>query len=31
MRSSDCNNDIFTLEFDGKKFKALYGGKIPLV
>jgi KaiC/GvpD/RAD55 family RecA-like ATPase len=31
MRSSDCNNDVFTLEFDGKKFKALYGGKIPLV
>ncbi len=31
MRSTDCNNDIFTLEFDGKKFKALYGGKIPLV
>ncbi|MBR9699692.1 hypothetical protein GOV09_04510 [Candidatus Woesearchaeota archaeon] len=31
MRSTSCNNDIFTLEFDGKKFKALYGGKIPLV
>jgi KaiC/GvpD/RAD55 family RecA-like ATPase len=31
MRNTDCNNDIFTLEFDGKKFKALYGGKIPLV
>ena len=31
MRATDCNNDIFTLEFDGKKFKALYGGKIPLV
>ena len=31
MRSSDCNNDIFTLEYDGKKFKALYGGKTPLV
>jgi KaiC/GvpD/RAD55 family RecA-like ATPase len=31
MRASDCNNDIFTLEFDGRMFKALYGGKIPLV
>jgi KaiC/GvpD/RAD55 family RecA-like ATPase len=31
MRSSACNNDIYTLEFDGKKFKALYGGKAPLV
>jgi KaiC/GvpD/RAD55 family RecA-like ATPase len=31
MRATDCNNDIFTLEFNGKKFKALYGGKIPLV
>ncbi len=31
MRSTSCNNDIFTLEFSGSKFKALYGGKIPLV
>ena len=31
MRSSSCNNDIFTLEFDGRKFRALYGGKIPLL
>ena len=31
MRSTACINDIYTLEFDGKKFKALYGGKIPLV
>lgn len=31
MRSAPCNNDIFTLEFNGKKFQALYGGKIPLV
>ncbi|MDO8481157.1 MAG: ATPase domain-containing protein [Nanoarchaeota archaeon] len=33
MRATDCNNDIFTLEFDSKtkKFKALYGGKMPLV
>lgn len=31
MRSMSCNNDIFTLEFDGKKFRALYGGKNPLV
>jgi len=31
MRISDCDNDIYTLEFTGKKFRALYGGKIPLV
>ena len=31
MRSTDCNNDIYTLDFDGKKFKALYGGKMPLI
>jgi KaiC/GvpD/RAD55 family RecA-like ATPase len=31
MRATDCNNDVFNLEFDGKKFKALYGGKMPLV
>ncbi|MBS3107156.1 hypothetical protein J4419_05870 [Candidatus Woesearchaeota archaeon] len=33
MRATDCNNDVFTLEWDArtKKFKALYGGKNPLV
>ena len=33
MRATDCTNDIYTLEFDSKtkKFKALYGGKMPLV
>ncbi|MBD3164755.1 hypothetical protein GF323_06155 [Candidatus Woesearchaeota archaeon] len=31
MRSTDCNNDVFTLEFGKNKFKALYGGKMPLV
>ena len=31
MRSTACNNDVFTLEFSNKKFKALYGGKMPLV
>jgi circadian clock protein KaiC len=31
MRATDCNIDIFTLEYDGRTFKALYGGKPPLV
>ena len=31
MRATACNHDIFTLEFSGGKFKALYGGKIPLI
>lgn len=29
MRATNCNLDIFTLEFKGKKFQALYGGKTP--
>ncbi len=29
MRATNCNLDIFTLEFKDKKFKALYGGKTP--
>lgn len=31
MRATKCNIDIFTLEYDGQTFKALYGGKPPLV
>lgn len=31
MRATQCNNDIFSLEFKNGKFKALYGGKIPLI
>lgn len=31
MRATNCNNDIFTLEFKNKKFSALYGGKTPVI
>ena len=31
MRSSACNNDIFSLEFKNGRFKALYGGQNPLL
>jgi len=31
MRTTKCNNDIFTLEFKNGVFYALYGGKTPLV
>lgn len=31
MRGTNCNNDIFTLEFKHGQFYALYGGKTPLV
>ena len=31
MRATKVNTDIFTLEFKGGKFSALYGGKTPLV
>lgn len=31
MRATDCNNDIFTLEYKNKKFYALYGGKTPVI
>ncbi len=31
MRAAQCNHDIYTLEFSNKKFKAMYGGKMPLV
>jgi len=31
MRSTNCTNDIFSLEFEKGKFKALYGGQTPLI
>ena len=31
MRATDCNLDIFTLEYRNKKFSAMYGGKTPVV
>lgn len=31
MRATDSNMDIFTLEYKGKKFHAIYGGKTPVV
>lgn len=31
MRATDCNIDVFSLEFEGGKFKALYGGKPALI
>jgi len=31
MRATNCNNDIFTLQFKEGKFHALYGGRTPLV
>lgn len=31
MRSTHANNDVFTLDFQGGKFKALYGGQPALV
>ena len=31
MRASECNNDIFTLEYKNRKFHALYGGKTPVI
>ena len=31
MRSSACNNDIFSLEYKNGRFKALYGGQNPLL
>ena len=30
MRATDCNLDIFTLEYKNKRFNALYGGKTPV-
>jgi len=31
MRTTNCNTDVFTLEYKGNKFYASYGGKTPLV
>jgi KaiC/GvpD/RAD55 family RecA-like ATPase len=31
MRGTNCNIDVFTLSYDGHRFKAEYGGKPPLV
>ena len=31
MRESKCNSDVFTLEWTGKAFQAIHGGKLPLV
>jgi circadian clock protein KaiC len=31
MRGTNCNIDVFTLTYDGHKFKAEYGGRPPLV
>lgn len=31
MRGTNCNIDVFTLNYDGKKFKAEHGGKPPLI
>ena len=31
MRGTNCNNDVFTLSYDGARFKAEHGGQPPLV
>ncbi len=31
MRATNCNNDIFTLEYKNNKFLALFGGKVPII
>jgi KaiC/GvpD/RAD55 family RecA-like ATPase len=31
MRATNCNTDVFTLEYKNKKFYAMHGGKPPLV
>jgi KaiC/GvpD/RAD55 family RecA-like ATPase len=31
MRATDCNSDIFSLEFKNGKFKVMYGGQTPLI
>jgi len=31
MRSTACNNDIFSLEFKHSRFQAMYGGQNPLL
>lgn len=31
MRGSKCNNDVFSLEYEGGQFRARYGGQNPLL
>ncbi len=31
MRATKCSNDVFSLEFDKGRFRALYGGQPPLI
>ncbi len=31
MRTTNCNNDVFSLEYKNGSFKALYGGQNPLL
>ena len=31
MRATNCTMDVFTLEFKDGRFRALYGGQVPLV
>jgi len=31
MRATNCNNDVYSLEFKDGKFKAMYGGQNPLL
>ncbi|MBU1201132.1 MAG: hypothetical protein KJ583_01790 [Nanoarchaeota archaeon] len=31
MRATNCNNDVFSLEFKNGQFQALYGGQNPLL
>jgi circadian clock protein KaiC len=31
MRATNCNLDIFTLDYKNKKFKVMYGGKTPVL
>ena len=31
MRATNCNNDVFSLEFKNGQFNALYGGQNPLL
>ncbi|MBR9705457.1 hypothetical protein GOV14_00315 [Candidatus Pacearchaeota archaeon] len=31
MRTTNCNLDIFTLEYKNGKFQAMYGGKTPVI
>ncbi len=31
MRATNCNLDVFTLEYKNKRFNAMYGGKTPVL